>query len=37
MGEPRTNGLRVQWRPFNHAGFTVHVYQDVASDFDFVI
>jgi hypothetical protein len=28
--EPRTNGLRVQWKPFIHAGFTVHVHQDVA-------
>jgi hypothetical protein len=40
--EPRTNGLRVRWRAFNHAGFTparrssqneggVYVHQDVAS------
>jgi len=28
--EPRTNGLRVQWRAFIYAGFRVHVYQDVA-------
>jgi hypothetical protein len=32
----RTNGLRVQWRAFNHAGFTVCVHQDVASNWKLV-
>jgi hypothetical protein len=34
--EPRTNGLRVQWKPFIYVGFTVYVYQDVAGAMKFV-
>lgn len=34
--EPRTNGLRVWYRPFIHAGYTVCVYQDVATAEKFV-
>ena len=29
--EPRTNGLRGRWRAFNHAGYRVCVYRNVAS------
>jgi hypothetical protein len=36
LGEPRTNGLRVQCKPFIYAGFRVYVHQDVATAEKFV-